>query len=87
MAIVHSLTRISESIKSKTVTYVGPESLDGVATHVYTLQAPPKRGFSAISEKLWLGLDGYPRKIIETNGPFSMHATYSAFNAPLHVGL
>jgi len=85
MAAVHSLTQLSRSVKSKTVTYVGDETVDGVKTHVYKLVAPPRRGYSAISEKLWLGTDGYPRKIEQRNGPYSMRATYSDLNAPLNV--
>ena len=85
MAAVHSLTQVAQSVKSKTVTYVGDETIDGVKTHVYKLVAPPKRGYSAISEKLWLGTDGYPRKIEQRNGPYSMLATYSDLNAPLSV--
>jgi outer membrane lipoprotein-sorting protein len=85
MAAVHTITEVSKSIKSKIVTYVGDETLAGVKTHVYKLVAPPKPGYSAISEKLWLGPDGYPRQIIQRNGPFSMHATYSDLNAPLSV--
>ncbi len=85
LATVHSLTEIASAIKGKTVTYIGSEDLGGVETHVYRLQALPKPGFTAISEKLWLGVDGYPRKIEQHNGPFSMRATYSQFNAPLSV--
>ncbi len=85
MAAVHSLTEVSKSIKSKIVTYLGDETLGGVKTHVYKLVAPPKPGFSAISEKLWLGIDGYPRKIQQSNGPYTMLATYSDLNAPLSV--
>jgi len=85
MAAVHGITQVEKSIKSKIVTYVGEETLAGVKTHVYKLVAPPKRGYSALSEKLWLGVDGYPRQIVQSNGPFSMHATYSDLNAPLSV--
>jgi hypothetical protein len=85
MAAVHSLTEVAKSIKSKIVTYVGDETLAGVKTHVYKLVAPPKPGYSAISEKLWLGIDGYPRQIVQSNGPYSMHATYTDLNAPLSV--
>lgn len=85
MDVVHSLTKVADSIKGKTVTYVGKESLDGVETHVYRLQALPKPGYSSISEKLWLGIDGYPRKIVQSNGPYTLSATYSEFNAPLNV--
>ncbi len=85
MAAVHSLTGVAKSVKSKIVTYVGDETLGGIKTHVYKLVAPPKPGYSAITEKLWLGVDGYPRQIIQSNGPFSMHATYSDLNAPLSV--
>ena len=85
MGAVHNLTQLSQSVKSKIVTYVGDETLDGVKTHVYNLAAPPKHGFSAITEKLWLGADGYPRKLEQKNGPFTMRATYTDLNAALSV--
>jgi outer membrane lipoprotein-sorting protein len=85
MSAVHSITAVAKSITSKIVTYVGDETLSGVKTHVYKLVAPPKRGFSAISETLWLGVDGYPRKVQLSNGPYSMLATYTDLNAPLSV--
>ncbi len=85
MAAVHGITEVEKSVKSKIVTYLGDETISGVKTHVYKLVAPPKRGYSAISEKLWLGIDGYPRQIVQGNGPYSMHATYTDLNAPLSV--
>lgn len=83
--VVHNVTKVADSIKGKIVTFVGDESLDGVPTHLYKLQAAPKPGYSSISEKLWLGTDGYPRKLVQSNGPYSMSAVYSDFNAPLNV--
>ncbi len=86
LAAVHDPSAIVKEMKGKTVKFGGTEKLDGVDTHVYDLAARPKPGYSAITTRIWIGVrDGFPRKIVQHNGPYSSTARYSDLNGALSV--
>jgi outer membrane lipoprotein-sorting protein len=80
-AAVHDTNAIAERVRGRTIRLLGTQTLDGAPMHVYEIDAPPRPGYSAKTERVWIGaLDGYPHKIVQRNGPFASTATYSSFN-------
>jgi len=86
LGAVHDTSVIAKQVKGATVTFVRNEQLGTVPTHVYKLQPPQKRGYRAKTTQIWIGTtDGFPRKIVQQNGPFSSTATYTDLNGALSI--
>jgi outer membrane lipoprotein-sorting protein len=88
LAAVHDTNAIAERVRGRTITFVGTEPLDGSPMHVYEIDAPPRTGYSAKTERIWIGArDGYPYKIVQRNGKYASTAVYSKFNERFAVSL
>ncbi len=86
LGAVHDPSIIVKDIDGKTIKYDGARQFDGVPTHVYDLAAAPRTGRSATTTRIWIGVrDGFPRKIVQRNGPFSSTATYTDLNGALSI--
>ena len=88
LAAVHDTSVIAERVGGRRVRFVGTQRLDGDAMHVYEIDAPPRKGYSAKTERVWIGAsDGYPHRIEQHNGAYASTAIYSSFNRPFSVSV
>jgi hypothetical protein len=86
LAAIHDTFKFATDLQGRNVRFLGTQREDGVATHVYEVDAPKRPGYSSEDARIWIGIsDGYPRRIVRHNGPFASTAIYSDWNKPLSV--